>query len=95
MLLISESQRDMDFDGPWHGRTAASRSAVSSPICGMATPGSGRQGLREAGFEYVQDQNGEFKVADSQISTSDAQVSAAIGYLDPGTRLRDNLTISP
>src|SRR5207237_7299118 len=51
----------------------------------------------EAGFPYVQDQNGEFKDGYFPITISnlyDRRVSAAIGYLDPGTRLRDNLTIS-
>src|SRR6516164_6854491 len=71
-------ERDMDFDGPWHGKAVA-------------------KAFEEAGFPYVQDQNGEFKDGYFPITISnlyDRRVSAAIGYLDPGTRLRDNLTIS-
>jgi 5-(hydroxymethyl)furfural/furfural oxidase len=53
--------------------------------------------FEEAGYEYIQDQNGEYKDGYFPITISnlyDRRVSAAIGYLDPGTRLRDNLTIS-
>jgi 5-(hydroxymethyl)furfural/furfural oxidase len=51
-----------------------------------------------AGFPFVEDQNGEF-VPDSYFPITisnlyDRRVSAAIGYLDNGTRLRKNLTIS-
>ena len=78
-------------------RTAASRSAASSPICGTATPRRSPRRSRRPGSDYIQDQNGEFKDGYFPITISnlyDRRVSAAIGYLDPGTRLRDNLTIS-
>ena len=51
----------------------------------------------EAGYEYLPDQNGEFRDGYFPITISNAyerRVSAAIGYLDPGTRRRPNLTIS-
>ena len=79
-------------------RTAASRCAVSSPICGTATPRRSPKLSSRPGFDYIQDQNGEFKDGYFPITISnlyDRRVSAAIGYLDPGTRLRSNLTISP
>jgi 5-(hydroxymethyl)furfural/furfural oxidase len=53
--------------------------------------------FEEAGFEYLQDQNAEFKDGYFPVAISnlyDRRISAAIGYLDPETRLRDNLTIS-
>src|SRR5262249_1566465 len=53
--------------------------------------------FKEAGFEYIQDQNAEFEDGYFPITISnlyDRRVSAAIGYLDPGTRLRKNLAIS-
>ena len=78
-------------------RTAASRSAASFPTCGTATPrrsprpsktpGSSSSRTRTAQFE-----DGYFPITISNLY--DRRVSAAIGYLDPGTRLRDNLTIS-
>jgi choline dehydrogenase-like flavoprotein len=55
------------------------------------------QAFEEAGFEYFLDQNAEFRDGYFPLAISnlyDRRVSAAIGYLDPGTRLRDNLVIS-
>ena len=57
----------------------------------MAPPSS------DAGYDYIEDQNGEFRDGWFPITISNAyerRVSAAIGYLDPGTRSRKNLTIS-
>jgi 5-(hydroxymethyl)furfural/furfural oxidase len=74
-------ERDMDFDGPWHGHAKAVAKAFD-----------------EAGFEFILDQNAEYKDGYFPITISnlyDRRVSAAIGYLDPATRLRENLTISP
>ncbi len=68
-----------------------------SRSCGTATPRRSPKRSKQAGFSYIQDQNGEFKDGYFPITISnlyDRRVSAAIGYLDPGTRLRDNLTIS-
>jgi hypothetical protein len=75
-------------------RTAASRSAASSPIWNGHAKAVAKA-FKEAGFEYTQDQNAEFKDGYFPITISnlyDRRVSAAIGYLDSGTRLRDNLT---
>ena len=55
------------------------------------------QAYEEAGYDYLPDQNGEFRDGYFPITISNAyerRVSSAIGYLDPGTRLRDNLSIS-
>ena len=55
------------------------------------------EAFEQAGFPYIQDQNGEFVDGYFPITISnlyDRRVSAAMGYLDPDTRLRDNLTIS-
>jgi 5-(hydroxymethyl)furfural/furfural oxidase len=54
--------------------------------------------FEDAGFPYVEDQNGGFN-PDGYFPLTisnlyDRRVSAAIGYLDNGTRLRKNLTIS-
>jgi len=90
-------ERDMDFDGPWHGKDGRIpvRRIFPDMWCGHAKAVA--EAFKEAGYEYVQDQNGEYKDGYFPITISnlyDRRVSAAIGYLDPGTRLRDNLTIS-
>jgi len=55
------------------------------------------EALKLAGYEYVPDQNGEFRDGYYPLAMSnlyDRRVSAAIGYLGPTVRQRDNLTIS-
>ena len=90
-------ERDMDFEGPYHGNTGRIpvRRIFPDLWNGYAT-GAG-EAFKAAGFEYLPDQNGEFRDGYFPITMSNAyerRVSAAIGYLDPGTRLRENLTIS-
>ena len=56
-----------------------------------------RETFKQAGYDYLIDQNGAFRDGYFPITISnlyERRVSAAIGYLDPGTRLRENLTIS-
>ena len=56
-----------------------------------------RRRSRRRGSTIIEDQNGEYRDGYFPITISnlyDRRVSAAIGYLDPGTRLRPNLTIS-
>ena len=55
------------------------------------------EAFRAAGFKYLPDQNAEWQDGYFPITISNAyerRVSAAIGYLDPATRQRSNLTIS-
>jgi 5-(hydroxymethyl)furfural/furfural oxidase len=90
-------ERDMDFDGPWHGKDGRIpvRRIWPDHWCGHAKAVA--QAFEEAGFEYIEDQNGEYKDGYFPITISnlyDRRVSAAIGYLDNGTRRRPNLTIS-
>ena len=52
--------------------------------------------LEEQGIPYLHDQNGDFKDGYFPVTMSnlyDRRVSAAIGYLDPKTRRRENLHI--
>ena len=91
-------ERDMDFDGPWHGKDGRIPVRRIFPDLWNGHAKAVAKAFEEAGFEYIQDQNGEFKDGYFPITISnlyDRRVSAAIGYLDPGTRLRGNLTISP
>ena len=90
-------ERDMDFDGPWHGKDGRIPVRRIFPDLWNGHAKAVAKAFEEAGFPYVQDQNGEFTDGYFPITISnlyDRRVSAAIGYLDPGTRLRDNLTIS-
>ena len=90
-------ERDMDFDGPWHGKDGRIPVRRIFPDLWNGHAKAVAKAFEDAGFPYIQDQNGEFKDGYFPITISnlyDRRVSAAIGYLDPGTRLRDNLTIS-
>jgi len=90
-------ERDMDFDGPYHnqsGRIPVRR--IFPEQWNGFSKGAGAA-FESAGFAYLPDQNGEFRDGYFPITSSNAyerRVSAAIGYLDPGTRRRENLTIS-
>ena len=90
-------ERDMDFDGPYHnqsGRIPVRR--IFPEQWNGFSKGAGAA-FEAAGFAYLPDQNGEFRDGYFPITSSNAyerRVSAAIGYLDPGTRRRENLTIS-
>src|ERR1700741_4686737 len=91
-------ERDMDFDGPWHGKDGRIPVRRILPHLWNGHAKAVAKAFEEAGFPYVEDQNGEF-VPDSYFPITisnlyDRRVSAAIGYLDNGTRRRPNLTIS-
>src|SRR5438132_5223286 len=90
-------ERDMDFDGPWHGKDGRIPVRRIFPDLWNGHAKAVAKAFEEAGFPYIQDQNAEFKYDYFPITISnlyDRRVSAAIGYRDPGTRLLDNLTIS-
>ncbi len=97
MPYFKKVERDMDFDGPWHGKDGRIPVRRIFPDMWNGHAKAIAKAFEEAGFPYIQDQNGEFQDGYFPITISnvyDRRVSAAIGYLDPGTRLRDNLTIS-
>lgn len=90
-------ERDMDFDGPYHGKEGRIPVRRIFPDLWNGYSRAAGEAFQDAGFEYLPDQNGEFRDGYFPITSSNAyerRVSAAIGYLDPGTRLRGNLTIS-
>ncbi|HEU0155245.1 MAG TPA: GMC oxidoreductase, partial [Stellaceae bacterium] len=90
-------ERDMDFDGPWHGKDGRIPVRRIFPDMWNGHAKAVAKAFEAAGFPYIQDQNAEFADGYFPITISnlyDRRVSAAIGYLDPGTRLRGNLTIS-
>src|SRR5246500_307192 len=97
LTYFKKVERDMDFDGPWHGKDGRIPVRRIFPDLWPEHAKAVAKAFEAAGFQYVQDQNGEFKDGYFPITISnlyDRRVSAAIGYLDPGTRLRGNLTIS-
>ena len=90
-------ERDMDFTGPYHGNEG--RIPVRRIFKDLWNPHAqaAARAFEAAGFPYLPDQNGEFREGHFPITISNAydrRVSAAIGYLDPATRQRENLTIS-
>jgi 5-(hydroxymethyl)furfural/furfural oxidase len=89
-------ERDMDFDGPFHGNEGPIPVSRIFPDlwCGHAK--SVAAALDAAGLAYLPDQNGEFRDGYFPITISNAydrRVSTAIAYLDARTRQRENLRI--
>src|SRR3954471_1931311 len=78
-------ERDMDFAGPYHGKDGRIpvRRIFPDMWCGHAQAVAAA--FREAGYDYIEDQNGEYRDGYFPITISnlyDRRVSAAIGYLD-------------
>jgi 5-(hydroxymethyl)furfural/furfural oxidase len=90
-------ERDMDFEGPLHGREGRIPVRRIFPDLWTGHAKAAAEAFKAAGFEYLPDQNGEWRDGYYPIAISNAyerRVSAAIGYLDPGTRMRSNLRIA-
>jgi 5-(hydroxymethyl)furfural/furfural oxidase len=90
-------ERDMDFDGPFHGNEGRIPVRRIFPDLWNEHAKAVGEAFTAAGFAYLPDQNGEFRDGWFPLTISNVyerRVSAAIGYLDPGTRLRRNLTVS-
>jgi 5-(hydroxymethyl)furfural/furfural oxidase len=90
-------ERDMDFDGPFHGKDGPIPVRRIMPEQWNGHARATAQAFLEAGFRFLPDQNGMFEDGHFPITISnfdERRVSAALGYLDPTTRARKNLTIS-
>ena len=90
-------ERDMDFDGPFHGNEGRIPVRRIFPDLWTEHAKAAAKAFESEGYEYLPDQNGEFRDGYFPLTISNAyerRVSAAIGYLDPGTRQRKNLTLS-
>jgi 5-(hydroxymethyl)furfural/furfural oxidase len=95
--FFKKVERDMDFDGPYHGKEGRIPVRRIFPEMWNGHAQAAAAAFKAAGFEYLPDQNGEYRDGYFPITISnvyDRRVSAAIGYLDPGTRQRANLSIS-
>ncbi len=89
-------ERDMDFENDWHGNQGRIPVRRIFPELWPGFARASAEAFAELGFEYILDQNGEWRDGYFPLTISNAfdrRVSAAIGYLDPGTRLRENLTV--
>jgi 5-(hydroxymethyl)furfural/furfural oxidase len=90
-------ERDMDFDGPWHGNEGRIPVRRIFPDLWPEHAKAAGETFKVAGYKFLIDQNAEFEDGYFPITISNVyerRVSAAIGYLDPGPRMRENLTIS-
>ncbi len=90
-------ERDQDFDGPYHGKDGRIpvRRIPEQHWTGFTRAAA--EAFRTAGFERLEDQNGEFRDGYFPLTHSNVneqRVSAAIGYLDADVRRRSNLRIS-
>jgi 5-(hydroxymethyl)furfural/furfural oxidase len=95
--FFKKVERDMDFDGPWHGNEGRIPVRRIFPDLWPEHAKAAAETFKAAGYSFLIDQNAEFEDGYFPITISNVyerRVSAAIGYLDPGTRMRQNLTIS-
>ena len=82
---------------PYHGKNGRIPVSRTFPESWNGHVKAVGEAFASAGYEYLPDQNGEFKDGYFPVTGShvyERRVSAAIGYLDPTTRQRPNLTIS-
>src|ERR1041384_8003310 len=90
-------ERDMDFDGPWHGKEGRIPVRRIPQAHWTAHAQAVAEACKLAGYAFLPDQNGEFVDGYFPVTHSnqdEQRVSAAMGYLDRDTRKRPNLTIS-
>jgi len=95
--FFKKVERDMDFQDEWHGTEGRIPVRRIFPELWPEHAKAVAETFKQSGYEYLIDQNGAFRDGYFPITISnlyERRVSAAIGYLDPGTRLRNNLTIS-
>ncbi len=90
-------ERDLDFDGPFHGKDGHIPVRRIFPEHWTEHAKAAAKAFEAQGWKYVEDQNGAFEDGYMPLTHSNAneqRVSAAIGYLGPETRKRQNLKIS-
>src|SRR5437667_7192632 len=89
-------EHDIDFDGPLHGSDGRIPVRRVFPDNWSEYAKAVAEAFKLAGYRYVPDQNGEFQDGYYPLTMSnlyDRRVSAAVGYLGPTVRQRDNLTV--
>ena len=94
--FFKKLERDMDFDGPAHGKHGPIPIRRLFPEVWPGFTRAACAAAEEIGFPYIADQNDGFEDGYFAFPISnlyDRRVSTAVGYLDPVTRQRENLSI--
>src|SRR5260370_25752594 len=94
---FKKGERDLDFDGPFHGKDGRIPVRRIPPEHWTGHAKAVAQGFEAKGFKFLPDQNGEFVEGYFPVTRSNAdepRLTAAVGYLDVDTRKRSNLPIS-
>ena len=95
--FFKKVERDIDFDGPYHGKDGRIPVRRIPPEHWTGHAKAVAEAFKTKGFKFLPDQNGEFVDGYFPVTHSNAEerrVSAAMGYLDAATRKRANLTLS-
>ena len=95
--FFKKVERDLDFDGPYHGKDGRIPVRRIPPEHWTGHAKAAAEAFKTRGFKFLPDQNGEFVDGYFPVTHSNAEerrVSAAMGYLDAATRKRANLTLS-
>jgi 5-(hydroxymethyl)furfural/furfural oxidase len=90
-------ERDIDFDGPLHGSEGRIPVRRIFPDNWPEHAKRVAEAFKLDGFKYIADQNGGFEDGYYPLTMSnlyERRVSAAIGYLGPSVRQRENLSIT-
>lgn len=90
-------ERDLDFDDEWHGQDGPMPIRRQRPERASGFAKRVMEVIRQRGFDYLEDQNGEWRDGVMRPATTsdhtETRASAAIGYLTPEVRARPNLKI--
>ncbi len=89
-------EKDSDFQGPFHGNDGNIPVSRIFPDIWNGHAKASASAFEEAGFKYLEDQNGKFEDGYFPVTGSfiyERRVSAAMGYLTQGIRNRKNLKI--
>ena len=89
-------ERDMDFDGPLHGKDGPLPIRRIRPDVWPGFATAAAEAFARDGHAWLEDQNGPFEDGYFPIAISnlyDRRVSTAIAYLDNATRARPNLRV--
>lgn len=89
-------EQDLDFEGPLHGKDGPIPIRRIFPEQWAEHAKAIAEGFRALGYEYVEDQNGEFRDGYHPFTISnihDRRVPTATAYLGSKARRRPNLTI--
>lgn len=90
-------EHDVDFAGPLHGAAGPMPIRRIFPPLWAEHAKAMAEGFAALGFEYLPDQNGEFRDGYHPFTINnldDRRVPTAICYLGPDTRLRPNLIVA-